>query len=580
VTTNTLTISSAVLANNGDQFQAVVTNGVSPSATSSAATLTVNQPAAFTSTSSATFTVNTLGSFTATASGSPAATFSYSGSFPGWANLNTATGVISGTPLNAVGSPFSFTLQASNGVGAPATQTFTLTVQAAPIINTPPASQSVALGQNVTFTVSASGTPAPTTYQWQRQAAGVPGFVNLVDGIGVAGSTTSSLTIGNASLAMSGDQFQVLVGNGIATSTSAVAALTVTQAPAITSATSAIFVVGTAGTFTVTASGSPAVSYSVASGSFPAWASLNTSTGVISGTPANTVGSPFSFVVQAANGVGTPATQAFTLTVSPTPVVPVFSLQPANTSVNINQVAAFTATATGTPLPTYQWQRQPAGSFGFVDLTESSTYVGTQTNTLTVNNASTGMSGDQFLVIATNPSGSTQSTAASLAVSPGSVVTTLAGAAGVNGSADGAGAAARFFNPTSVAVDAQGTVDVADTTNHVIRKITTDGTVSVLAGKTGASGSVDGIGGDARFYGPSAVAVDAAGMLYVADSFNHLIRSVTPRAWSRRSPVWPVPQAPPMVRWRRPSSPIRPASPSMLSAFMSPTTAATRFAAS
>mgnify|MGYP003341705053 CR=1 FL=1 len=164
---------------------------------------------------------------------------------------------------------------------------------------------------------------------------------------------------------MSGDQFQVVVGNGIATSTSAVATLTVTQAPAITSANSAYFVVGTAGTFTATATGSPAVTFSVASGTFPAWASLNTSTGVISGTPANTVGSPFTFVLQAANGVSPAATQNFTLTVSPTPVVPVFSVQPASTSVTINQAATFTAAATGTPAPTYQWQRQPAGTSGF-----------------------------------------------------------------------------------------------------------------------------------------------------------------------------------------------------------------------
>ena len=317
VTTTTLTLSGAALANSGDQFQAVVTNGFNggTSVTSNAATLTVQQGPIFTSASSTSFTVNAAGSFTVAATGTPAPTYSVaSGTFPGWASLNTNTGVISGTPVNSVGSPFSFVLQASNGVGAAATQNFTLTVQAAPVIGTSPASQSVALGQNVTFSVVATGSPAPTTYQWQRQPAGTTGFVNLVDGSGIAGATTSALTVGGATLAMSGDQFQVVVGNGIAASTSAVATLTVPQAPAITSANSAYFVVGTAGTFTATATGSPAVTFSVASGTFPAWASLNTSTGVISGTPANTVGSPFTFVLQAANGVSPAATQNFTLT--------------------------------------------------------------------------------------------------------------------------------------------------------------------------------------------------------------------------------------------------------------------------
>ncbi len=528
VTTSTLTLSGAALVNSGDQFQAVVTNGVS-SATSNAATLTVQQPPLFTSVASATFTANTAGSFTATASGSPAPTFSYSGSFPGWASLNTSTGAITGTPQNAVGSPFSFTLQASNGVGTPATQSFTLTVQAAPIIGTSPASQSVAVGQNVTFAVVASGSPAPSSYQWQRQAAGTSGFLPLTDGNGIAGSTTATLTVGSATLAMSGDQYQVVVGNGIASSTSAIATLTVTQAPAITSTASAFFVVGTAGSFTATATGSPAVTFSVASGTFPAWASLNTSTGVISGTPANTVGSPFSFVLQAANGVNPAATQNFTLTVSPTPVVPVFSTQPANASVTISQPAAFTVAATGNPAPTFQWQRQAAGTSGFVNLTESSTYVGTQTATLTVNNTSTGMTGDQFLAVATNNSGSTQSTPAALTVTPGSVVTTMAGKAGTSGSLDGVGAAARFFNPTSIAVDTSGVVYVADTTNQVIRRVAADGTVSVLAGKVGTAGNADGSATDARFNGPSGIAVDAAGVLYVADSFNHTIRMINPQ---------------------------------------------------
>ncbi|MGI4864361.1 MAG: hypothetical protein ACRYFZ_10605 [Janthinobacterium lividum] len=108
------------------------------------------------------------------------------------------------------------------------------------------------------------------------------------------------------------------------------------------------------------------------------------------------------------------------------------------------------------------------------------------------------------------------------------VVSTLAGSAGSPGSADGPGAAARFYTPIGVALDAAGTVYVADQSNHTIRKITPAGVVSTLAGLAGSRGSTDGTGTSARFYVPNGVAVDAAGTVYVADTFNHTIRKITP----------------------------------------------------
>ena len=106
------------------------------------------------------------------------------------------------------------------------------------------------------------------------------------------------------------------------------------------------------------------------------------------------------------------------------------------------------------------------------------------------------------------------------------VVSTLAGTAGTSGSADGTGAAARFAGPFGVAVDAAGTVYVADTNNQTIRKITVAGVVSTLAGTAGTSGSADGTGAAARFYLPSGVAVDAAGTVYVVDTNNQTIRII------------------------------------------------------
>lgn len=113
-------------------------------------------------------------------------------------------------------------------------------------------------------------------------------------------------------------------------------------------------------------------------------------------------------------------------------------------------------------------------------------------------------------------------------ISPGGLVTTLAGLAGNSGTADGIGGAARFNSPSGVAVGADGTVYVADTQNHAVRKISTNGVVTTLAGLAGTSGKTEGTGSAARFYHPQDVAVDLAGNVYVADTYNSSIRKITP----------------------------------------------------
>jgi sugar lactone lactonase YvrE len=107
------------------------------------------------------------------------------------------------------------------------------------------------------------------------------------------------------------------------------------------------------------------------------------------------------------------------------------------------------------------------------------------------------------------------------------IVTTLAGQAGVSGSSDGSGTAASFNHPAGVAVDNSGNVYVADTNNNEIRKVTAAGFVSTLAGLTGHAGSADGSGPAASFNGPSGIVVDTVGNLFVADTLNHTIRKVT-----------------------------------------------------
>ncbi len=107
---------------------------------------------------------------------------------------------------------------------------------------------------------------------------------------------------------------------------------------------------------------------------------------------------------------------------------------------------------------------------------------------------------------------------------------TIAGTAGLSGSTDGTGAAARFNAPTGIAVDSSGNIFVSDTNNDTIRKITSGGvvtTVAGLAGVTSAAGSTDAIGTAAKFNSPWDIDIDSSGNLYVADKGNNLIRKLT-----------------------------------------------------
>ena len=113
-------------------------------------------------------------------------------------------------------------------------------------------------------------------------------------------------------------------------------------------------------------------------------------------------------------------------------------------------------------------------------------------------------------------------------VTSNGVVTLLAGQIGVKGNANGNAISALFNSPHSSAVDSSGNIFVADLVNRTIRKITADGTVSLFAGTNGLQGTNDGTGTLARFTAPEGLAVDGANNLYVADQGANTIRKITP----------------------------------------------------
>src|SRR5450755_3771011 len=111
-------------------------------------------------------------------------------------------------------------------------------------------------------------------------------------------------------------------------------------------------------------------------------------------------------------------------------------------------------------------------------------------------------------------------------ISADGLVTTLAGN-GLAGSADGRGDTASFFNPAAVAVDKNGNVYVADTHNNLIRKINPDGFVTTFAGQR-VYHSIPGTDTTIRFDNPDGIAVDTGGNVYVADWANDRIRKISP----------------------------------------------------
>jgi DNA-binding beta-propeller fold protein YncE len=112
-----------------------------------------------------------------------------------------------------------------------------------------------------------------------------------------------------------------------------------------------------------------------------------------------------------------------------------------------------------------------------------------------------------------------------LRIAPEGRIDTIAG--GARGFADGPGGSARFDTPSGIAIGAGGVLYVADTGNHAIRRISADGHVTTLAGD-GVVGDADGLGRLARFNGPIGIAVDGRGRVLVADTYNDRLRAISP----------------------------------------------------
>lgn len=323
---------------------------VPPAATGLVLTLdcTGSPAPAITSADQASFTAGTGGAFTVTATGAPAPTVSESGDLPSGVsftsnNDGTATLTVSAT---AAAGTTTFTVDAGNGVGADATQLFTLTVVGAsgPAI-TSGSSANFTAGTAGTFTVVSAGTPTPTLAESGTLPSGVTftsnsdGTATLAVGAGAAaGSTTLTLTASNGTGPDVQQSFELNI---------------VAPAPAITSPAAAAFTLtaGTAGTFTVTSTGSPTPTLTQ-TGTLPSGVTF-TPNGNGTATLAVSAGAPtgtMTLTFTASSTVSPSTAQSFTLTINPAPPAPVIT-SAASARFIAGTGGTFTVTATGSPIP-------------------------------------------------------------------------------------------------------------------------------------------------------------------------------------------------------------------------------------
>jgi hypothetical protein len=314
-------------------------------------TITVQQAPAITSASSATFTVGTQGSFAVTTTGSPTAAIAKSGALPSGVSFQDngdGTATLAGTPAAGTSGSYKVTITAANGVSPGASQSFTLTVNAAPTAPaiTSGSSAAFTVGTQGSFAVTTTGSPTAAITESGALPSGVT-FIDNGDGTATLAGTPATGTSGSYPVT-------ITAANGVSPGASQSFTLTVspaTAAPVITSAGSATFAAGQAGTFAVTTTGSPAPALSATSSpALPAGVTFSGNgdgTATLAGTPPPGSQGTYLLTIKASSSAGT-ASQSFILTVSSGLAI----TSAASAAATAGSAFSFTVTTTGAPAAT------------------------------------------------------------------------------------------------------------------------------------------------------------------------------------------------------------------------------------
>jgi hypothetical protein len=311
------------------------------------ATVVLNAPIAapaITSAATATATAGAPFTFTVTTTGTPIPAISQSGLLPAglvFTDHHDGTATLSGTPVAGSGGSYPLALGATNSA-ATASQTFTLTVAAGPVITSAPAATSV-VGIPFAFTVTTSGTTTATL----TEAGSLP------SGLSFTANANGTATLAGTAGAGSGGSYSLtLTATSTLGTTSQVLVLTNAEAPSITSPATVAFTTGTAGSYQVTTTGYPAAAITEA-GKLPAGLTFidnGNGTAAIAGTPAAASAGAYPVAITATNATAVSAvTLNLAITVS-TVISPVITSAP-SAFFTAGVAGAVAVIATGTPTP-------------------------------------------------------------------------------------------------------------------------------------------------------------------------------------------------------------------------------------
>jgi hypothetical protein len=320
-------------------------------------------------------------SFTPTASGPAGTTLTFSvANLPPWASFSTTTGTLSGTPAGSnVGTFSNIVISVSDGQLSASLSPFSIQVKAVPPTISGSPGTSVTVGQSYAFTPSASG-PAGTTLIFS--VTNLPSWATFSTTTGTLSGTPSSSTVGTFS------NITISVSDGQASAALPAFSIQVKALPppTISGAPATQVTAGQAYSFTPSASGPTGLTLSFSVQSPPSWASFNTATGTLSGTPSSSnVGTFSNIVISVSDGQASAALPAFSIQVKALPA-PTISGTPA-TTVTAGKAYSFTPTASGPSGLTLSFSVQNLPSWatfsianGALTGTPSSANVGTYSN--------------------------------------------------------------------------------------------------------------------------------------------------------------------------------------------------------
>ena len=364
---------------------------------------------------------------------------------------NSGTLILRGNGSHVAGTHTNLTLSITgqDATSAPFTLKIDAAATPAPVITKHPDNLSEAAGGTATFSITATGA---TSYQWEISSDNGTTWSGGPDGGRFSGMRTATLTITDVLSSYNGYRFRCEATNANGSTTSNIATLTVTAAPAKTvsvgTASGTMLVGGSGGAahvaYTITTTGIADGEYRLDNGTM---SHQNLPSGV-TGTAILTISGGNGTLRLTPNGSQVAGTYntlrltidgtqsaAYTLVISPT--TPVITSHPANVSVTSGATATFSITATGAT--SYQWERSTNSGSTWANVTGAA-FSGATTATLTCSDVPTAANGWQFRCVATNAAGSTNSNAATLTVTAAATAPTITMTNNSLGGAFGSGA--------------------------------------------------------------------------------------------------------------------------------------------